>query len=74
MQQTNTLDEDYVPPAVTAEQRAAWQKVFNERIGGGPTALGFDRYFGIDVAGWPPFCLIENDRTIGVPNRPTATK
>lgn len=67
--QTNTLEEHYVPPTVTAEQRAAWQRIFARPVGGGPTALGFDHYFGIDSAGWPPFCFIENDRTVGVPNR-----
>ncbi len=55
------------PGAVTAEHRAAWQRVFSQPIGGGPTAVGFDSYFGTDVPNWPPYCFIENDRTLGIP-------
>ncbi len=51
----------------TKEHRAAWQEVFSRRIGGGPTAVGFDEYFGTDVPNWPPYCFIENDRTVGIP-------
>lgn len=35
---------------------------------GGPNELGFDRFFG--VAGsldMPPYCFLENDRTVGIP-------
>ncbi len=28
---------------------------------------GFDLYFGTDVPNWPPYCFIENDRTVGFP-------
>ena len=55
------------PAAVTAEQRTLWQQIFSQPIGGGPTAVGFDRYFGTDVPNWPPFCFIDNDRTVGIP-------
>jgi arylsulfatase A-like enzyme len=54
------------PPATEAHQ-AAWRQVFSQRIGGGPTARGFDEYFGVDIPNWPPFCLMENDRTVGIP-------
>ncbi|MEM7603264.1 MAG: sulfatase-like hydrolase/transferase, partial [Verrucomicrobiota bacterium] len=27
----------------------------------------FDLYFGTDVPNWPPFCFIEQDRTVGIP-------
>ncbi len=54
--------------AVTAEHLAAWGEVFAKPIAGGPTARGFDRYFGTDVPNWPPYCFIENDRTVGVPS------
>ncbi len=37
-------------------------------IPGGPTARGFDLYFGTDVPNYPPYCFIENDRTVGVPS------
>lgn len=41
---------------------------YTKSIIGGPTALGFDYFFGIsgslDMA---PYCFIENDRTVGFP-------
>ena len=40
---------------------------FTKPIGGGPTARGFDYYFGDDVPNFPPYCYIENDRTLGIP-------
>ncbi len=55
------------PKSVTDEQRELWQQIFSRPIGGGPTAVGFDRYFGTDVPNWPPFCFIDNNRTIGIP-------
>ena len=51
----------------TADQVAAWKRAFAQRIPGGPTARGFDEYFGTDVPNWPPYCFIENDRTVGTP-------
>ena len=51
----------------TDEHRAAWREVFSQPIPGGPTEVGFDEYFGTDVPNWPPYCFIENDRTVGVP-------
>ena len=48
--------------------RAAWAKVFSQPIPGGPTSRGFDAYFGTDVPNWPPYCFIENDRTVGTPS------
>ena len=51
----------------TETQRAVWREVFSQPIGGGPTTRGFDLYFGTDVPNHPPFCFIENDRTVGTP-------
>ena len=51
----------------TAAHRAAWADVFSKPIAGGPTTRGFDEYFGTDVPNWPPYCFIEDDRTVGVP-------
>ena len=51
----------------TEAHRAVWQEVFSRPIGGGPTTRGFDLYFGTDVPNHPPFCFIENDRTVGIP-------
>ena len=40
------------------------------RIGNGPTELGFDSYFGIAGSlDMPPYCFIEDDRTVGIPDR-----
>ncbi|MBA4067375.1 MAG: arylsulfatase [Isosphaera sp.] len=52
----------------TAEQVAAWKAVFSKPIPGGPTTRGFDEYFGTCVPNWPPYCFIENDRTVGIPS------
>ncbi len=42
------------------------QKIdFTRPIPGGPTTRGFDYYFGDDVPNFPPYCFIENDKTIG---------
>jgi arylsulfatase A len=51
----------------TDEHREVWNQVFAKPIGGGPTAVGFDHYFGTDVPNWPPYCFIEQNRTVGVP-------
>lgn len=52
----------------TDSHRAAWKRTFSQPIGGGPTTRGFDEYFGTDVPNWPPYCFIENDRTVGIPS------
>jgi arylsulfatase A-like enzyme len=52
----------------TDEHRTAWREVFSKPISGGPLAVGFDEYFGTDVPNWPPYCFIENDRTVGIPS------
>ena len=52
----------------TEVQKAFWKELFSQPIPGGPTARGFDLYFGTDVPNWPPFCFIENDRTVGIPS------
>lgn len=52
----------------TEEHRLIWQEVFSQKIPGGPTAVGFDEYFGTDVPNFPPYCFIENDRTVGIPS------
>ena len=54
--------------AVSQELIALWNDRFSRDIGGGPIDRGFDRYFGTDVPNWPPFCFIENRRTVGIPS------
>lgn len=51
----------------TDSQREAWRAVFSQPIAGGPITRGFDSYFGTDVPNWPPYCFIDNDRTVGIP-------
>jgi len=48
--------------------RALWQKASAQPTTGGTTTRGFDYYFGVDVPNWPPYCFIENDRTVGIPS------
>ena len=45
---------------------------FTRPIAGGPTTRGFDYYFGVDVPNFPPYCFIENDRSVGLPSVPDA--
>ncbi len=52
----------------TDAERAAWRTIYSREFRGGPIAVGFDSYFGTDVPNWPPFCFIENDRTVGIPS------
>ncbi len=41
---------------------------FTKPIPDGPTTRGFDSYFGTDVPNYPPYCFLENDRTVGIPS------
>jgi len=41
---------------------------FTQPIKNGPTTRGFQSYFGTDVPNYPPFCFVENDRTVGIPS------
>jgi len=58
----------------TDAHRAAWKEAFSKPIPGGPTAVGFDHYFGTDVPNWPPYCFIEDDRTVGIPSEFASVK
>ena len=67
--------EDFLPdgqkdpsPTATAGQKALWREAFARPTTGGPTTRGFDSYFGVDVPNWPPYCYIEDDRTLGTPS------
>ena len=43
---------------------------YSKPITGGPTSLGFDYFFGIAGSlDMPPYCFIENDHTVGIPDR-----
>jgi arylsulfatase A-like enzyme len=47
---------------------------FSQPLGEGPITRGFDYYFGVDLPNFPPYCFIENDRTVGLPSVPDAGK
>ena len=53
------------------EMRLAFGKKvdFTASIKNGPLTRGFDYYFGDDVPNFPPYCFIENDRTVGIPDQ-----
>lgn len=57
-----------VTDVASPEQIAAWREMFARPIPNGPTERGFNTYFGTDVPNWPPYCFIENDRTVGIPS------
>ena len=41
---------------------------FSLPIHDGPIARGFDSFFGVDLPNFPPYCFIENDRSVGIPS------
>jgi len=40
---------------------------FTKPVANGPARRGFDYYFGTAVPNFPPYCFIENERTVGIP-------
>ncbi|MCC5938260.1 MAG: arylsulfatase [Lunatimonas sp.] len=65
--QMNLFRSEEKDVVATMEHKKVWREVFSLPIPGGPTSVGFDEYFGTDVPNHPPFCFIENDRTVGIP-------
>jgi arylsulfatase A len=63
-----SLDERWADRKATEDERAQWKEVFSKPLKGGPTAVGFDSFFGVDLPNWPPFCFVENDRSVGIPS------
>ena len=59
-----------VPEESAAKKQAGGKIDFTKPIAEGPTTRGFDTYFGTDVPNYPPYCFIENDRTLGIPTIP----
>jgi arylsulfatase A-like enzyme len=43
---------------------------FTQPLANGPITRGFDSYFGVDLPNYPPYCFIENDRSVGIPSQP----
>jgi arylsulfatase A len=47
---------------------------WSKPVPGGPTARGFDYYFGNDVPNFPPYTWFENDRVLLPPTEPVKPK
>jgi len=46
-----------------------WDIDYTKSLTGGPNAVGFDYFFGFAASNnMPPYCFIENDRVVGLPN------
>lgn len=41
---------------------------FTKPIADGPIDRGFDTWFGVDAPNFPPYCYIEDNKTVGIPN------
>ena len=64
---------DGKPPICVARSRPRVKQTnidFTHPIANGPTARGFDYFFGISASHVPPYCFIENEHTVGIPDQP----
>ena len=63
------VTDEFQGHTIRANRRAAFgaRIDFHRATRNGPTTRGFDSYFGDDVPNFPPYCFIENDRTLGLP-------
>lgn len=53
---------------IKGEPINGFQVDYSKPLEGGPTELGFDYFFGIAGSlDMPPYCFIENDYTVGIP-------
>ncbi len=43
---------------------------FDQALASGPLTRGFEVYFGVDLPNYPPYCFINQDRTMGEPSVP----
>jgi arylsulfatase A len=66
----NWPTKDGLPPSSVSNRLSNVD--FTKPITGGPTELGFDYYFGVDLPNFPPYCFIENNHTLGIPSVPDA--
>lgn len=69
------LGQNYVTtdgkPAIGGVKNALSNVDFSQPIADGPVTRGFHHYFGTIVPNYPPYCFVENDRTVGTPSLPT---
>ena len=42
---------------------------FHKEFRGGPRDVGFDYFFGVDCPNYPPYCFLENRKTVGIPTQ-----
>ena len=59
-------------PPIGGAKKALSNVDFTQPISDGPISRGFDHYFGTIVPNYPPYCFIEDDRTVGIPTLPMA--
>jgi arylsulfatase A len=68
------LGQNYVTtdgqPPIGGAKKALSNVDFAQPISDGPITRGFDHYFGTIVPNYPPYCFIDNDRTVGIPSLP----
>ncbi len=58
----------YIPVETKGRPRAGADVDYSHPVTGGPTARGFDHYFGISASlNMSPFCYIQNDRPVRLP-------
>ncbi len=57
-------------PPVGGARNALSNVDFAQPISDGPVTRGFDHYFGTIVPNYPPYCFIDDDRTVGIPSLP----
>jgi len=60
---------DGLPPASGPDRLSNVD--FTKPVTNGPTARGFDYFFGVDLPNFPPYVYIENERTVGIPSEPS---
>ena len=67
----------YRKPGAQPVKKKVWRPDafdWSTPIPGGPLAHGFDHYFGDTVINFPPYCWIEDDRVVNVPDVMMNTK
>lgn len=64
------ISDEFTKTSIPEDEREHYGRRidFDRPILQGPTARGFDYFFGVDTSNCPPYCFIENDRTLGTPS------
>lgn len=60
------------PPTESTKQ--LWRSVFSQPVSGGPIDCGFETFFGVDLPNFPPFCYIDGNHTVGIPDEVLPTE